>query len=146
MPSWREYHSIALLLGTVLQIIVCVYRQFPCGNSSLAKLKASQIEEWRILYPMTSIACAFSTARCVGSRVGLLHIGTTRELLCLLWDARRLSCKSGMWCKSNAWCCKLSSPRVLHLLSRLVVYEVPSGSARWRLDRVVFVNQQNTGY
>jgi len=64
MPSWRDYHRIALVLGTILRTIDCLYLQLPDGNPPLAELKASQSEEWRILYPITSVACAFSTARC----------------------------------------------------------------------------------
>jgi len=71
-------------------------------------------------------------------------VGTTWELLSLLWDARGLSRKNDVWCKSNAWRGKLSSPHVLNLLSRLVFPEVPGSSARWRLGRFVFVNQQNS--
>jgi len=48
-----------------------------------------------------------------------------RKQLSLLQDTRCLSGKSGMWCKSNAWHCKLSSPRVLKLVLRLHVHEVP---------------------
>jgi hypothetical protein len=71
-------------------------------------------------------------------------VGTTWELPSLLRNARGLSGDNDVWCKSNAQCGKLSSPRVLHLVSRLIVYEVPGGSARWRLGRLVFVNQQNS--
>ena len=28
-PSWRDYHSIALGLGTLLRTIHCVYLQLP---------------------------------------------------------------------------------------------------------------------
>ena len=69
-------------------------------------------------------------------------IGTTWQLLRLLWDARGLSGTSGVRCQSSARRCTLSSPRVLNLVSRLVVHEVPGGAARWRLCRFVFLNQQ----
>jgi len=42
--------------------------------------------------------------------------------------------------------CKLSTPRVLNLVSRHLIHEVPGRCARWRLGRFVFINQQNTGY
>jgi len=45
MPAWRDSHSIALILGTILRTIDCVYLQLPCGNSPLAELKASQSEQ-----------------------------------------------------------------------------------------------------
>ena len=32
MPSWREYHRIALVLGTIFRTIDCVYLQLPVGN------------------------------------------------------------------------------------------------------------------
>ena len=63
MPSWRDHHSIALILCTVLRTIDCVYSQLPSGNPPWAELKASQIEQYCMLYLMTSVACAFSTAR-----------------------------------------------------------------------------------
>ena len=63
MPSGRVYHRIALILETILRTIDCVYLQLPGGNPPLAELKASQSEQLRILYPMTSVASAFSTAR-----------------------------------------------------------------------------------
>jgi hypothetical protein len=62
MPSWRNYHSIALVLDTMHRTIDCVYLQLPGGNPSFAELKAFQMEQGRILYPMTSVPCAFSTA------------------------------------------------------------------------------------
>jgi hypothetical protein len=64
MRSWRNYHRIALVLGTILRTIDCVYLQLSDGNPPLAELKASHSEKSRILYPMTSVAFAFSTARC----------------------------------------------------------------------------------
>jgi len=73
-------------------------------------------------------------------------VGTTSELLCLLWDARGLSGKSGMRCQSNARRRKLASPRLLNPISRLLIHEVPGGCARWRLGRYVFINQQNAEY
>jgi len=63
MSSWRNDHSIALVLGTIHQTIDCVYVPLPGGNPPLAELKALQMEQCRIFYPMTSVACAFSTAR-----------------------------------------------------------------------------------
>jgi len=51
-----------------------------------------------------------------------------------------------MRCQSNARRRKLSSPRVLNLVSRLSIHEVPGGCARQRLGRFVFINQQNAGY
>ena len=59
----RNYHSIALVLGTIHGTIDCVYLQLPGGNPPLPEVKALQIEQWLILYHMTSVACAFSNAR-----------------------------------------------------------------------------------
>jgi hypothetical protein len=39
MASWRDYHRIVLVLGTILLAIVCVYLQLPGGNPPLAELK-----------------------------------------------------------------------------------------------------------
>jgi hypothetical protein len=63
MHSWLNSHSIALVLSTILRTIDCVYLQLPDANPPLAELKASQSEQCRILYPMTSVACASATAR-----------------------------------------------------------------------------------
>jgi len=71
-------------------------------------------------------------------------VGTTWELLSLLWDARGLSSKNDVWCKRNTQHGILCSPQVLNPVSRLVVLEVPGASTRWRLGRLVFVNQQNS--
>ena len=73
MPSWHGYHSYALVPGTILWTIDCVYLQLPSGHPPLAELKALQSEQCRILYSITSVGWAFSTARCCGSLVGLLH-------------------------------------------------------------------------
>jgi len=40
----------------------------------------------------------------------------------------------------------VSSPRVLHRVSRPLIHEVPGGCASGRLGRFVFINQHNTGY
>jgi len=40
MLSWRTYHWIALVLGTILRTIGCVYLQLPVANPLLAELKA----------------------------------------------------------------------------------------------------------
>jgi len=70
-------------------------------------------------------------------------VGTTWELLTLLWNARGLSGKSSVWYKSNAWHCKLSSLWVLGPVSRPLIHEVPGCCARWRLGHIVFVNRHN---
>jgi len=59
------------------------------GNPPLAELKASQSDQWRILYPMTSDVCAFSTSRCVGSPVvGLCCWDNLRTTQFALWYMR----------------------------------------------------------
>jgi hypothetical protein len=40
--SWRDYGGIALILGTILRMIDCVYLQLPGGNPPFAELKAMQ--------------------------------------------------------------------------------------------------------
>jgi len=73
-------------------------------------------------------------------------VGTTPELLSFLQDAWGLSGKSGMRCQSNTQRHKLSSPRELNLISRLIIHAVSGGCARWGLGRCVFFNQQNAGH
>jgi hypothetical protein len=45
MPSWRNYHRIALVLGTILETIDRVYLQLSGGNLPLPELTASQSEQ-----------------------------------------------------------------------------------------------------
>ena len=45
MLSSRDYHRIALVLGTILRTIDCVYVQLPVGNLPLAELKASHSKQ-----------------------------------------------------------------------------------------------------
>jgi hypothetical protein len=45
MPSWRNYHRIALVLGTIHRTIDCLYLQLPGGYPPLAKLQALLIEQ-----------------------------------------------------------------------------------------------------
>jgi len=45
MPSWRNYHRVALVLGTIHRTIDCVYLQLPGANPPLAELKALQMEQ-----------------------------------------------------------------------------------------------------
>jgi hypothetical protein len=45
MLSWRDYHRVTLILGTILQIIDCVCLQLPGGNPPLAEPKASHSEQ-----------------------------------------------------------------------------------------------------
>jgi len=71
-------------------------------------------------------------------------VGRTWEQLSLLRDAWGLSGKNDVLFLHNACHGKQSSPWVLNLLSRLLVDEMPGGSARCRLGRFVFVNQQNS--
>ena len=78
--------------------------------------------------------------------LGGCTIGTTWELLSVLWDARGLSDKSGVWWKSTDRCRKLFSPQVQNLVFKLLVSEVRGGCVRGRLGCFVFINQQTTGY
>jgi len=70
-------------------------------------------------------------------------VGTTWKQLSLPRDAGGLSGKGGMRCQKNARWCKLSSPRVRNLVSRLVIHGNPGGAGCWLVCRFVFVNQQN---
>jgi len=73
-------------------------------------------------------------------------VGTTWELLTLLRDALGLRSKSGMRYQSNTQHRKLSSPRVLKLVSRLLIHEVLGGCPSWSMGRCEFANQQNAQY
>jgi hypothetical protein len=45
MPSWRNYHHIALVIGTILRTIDSLYLQLPGGNPTLVELKELQSEQ-----------------------------------------------------------------------------------------------------
>jgi hypothetical protein len=45
MPSWHDYHRIALVLGMILRTIDWIYLELPGGNPPLAELKASQSKQ-----------------------------------------------------------------------------------------------------
>jgi len=108
--------------------------------------RAKSIAEQTMTYSLSydiSCLCFFHCWALVAVLDGYT-VGTTWELLSLLRDARSLSGEENVWCKRNAWRHKLSSPRVVNLVSRLVIHEVPGSSARWRLGRFVFVDQQNS--
>jgi len=82
----------------------------------------------------------------LGMLVGVLDgytVGTTGELLSLLWDARGESATSCVWCKSDTWHHKRSSLWVPRLVSSLLNHEVPTGCASWRLGHFVIINWQN---
>jgi len=143
MPSWRGHHSIALVFGTILRTIDCVYYPLPGGNPPFAEQKALQSEQWHSLHLMTSVACAFSTARRFGTFVGWLHSWDNLRTTQFAPRCTRSNQEHGVWCNTNARCRKRSSPRVLNLVSRLLIHEVPGGCARWMLGRFVFVNKQN---
>jgi len=70
-------------------------------------------------------------------------VGTIWEKLRMLRDAQDLSSNSRLQCKRNVLCRRISAVWLLNLISRLLIHDVPSGCARWRLGRVVFFNQQN---
>jgi len=70
-------------------------------------------------------------------------VGTTWELLSLLWDERGLSTEHCEWCRRDAWHRKRFSLRVLNLILRLLIHEVPGGCSRWKLGRFVIVHHQN---
>ena len=88
----------------------------------------------RVLFPL------------LGMLVAMLDgctVGTTWDLPSLPWDAPGLSSESGVWCKTNAWHHKLLSLRVLNLVLRVLIHQVPGGCARWRQSHFVHINQQN---
>jgi len=108
--------------------------------------RATYIAKRTMTYSLSydiSCVCFFHCLALVAILDGC-SVGKTWELLSLLQDARGLSGKNDIWCKCNAWLGKLFSLWVLNLVSRLVVNEVPGGSARWRLGRIVFINQRNS--
>ena len=101
------------------------------ANNNIFSILSHQL---RVLFPLLGVFVAVFDG---------CTVRTTWDLLSLLWDARGLSSKSGVWCKSSAWYCKLSSPLVLNRVSTHISYQVPGGCARWRLAFFVFINQQN---
>jgi hypothetical protein len=80
--------------------------------------------------------------------VALLDVCTLarpRELLSLLQGVRCLCIKRGVWYKKNARRCKLSSPWILYLVSRLVIHVMPGGCISWWLGCFVFIYKENAG-
>jgi len=146
MTSCRGHHSITRILGPILQTIDCLYSQLRGGNSPLGELNALQSEQWCILHPKTSVACAVSTARHVCRRVGWLHSwDLLRTTQCAPWWMRS-DRYCGVSSKSSSWHHKPSSAWVFNLLIKLLIQEVPGGCPQGRLGCVLFVNQQNTAY
>jgi len=95
---------------------------------------------------MTSVVCAFTTARCVGRCVGWLHsVDNLRTTLCA---PRCMRSEQYKWCvmQQQHWVSYTVLTCVLDLVLSLVVFEVPGCFARWRLGHFVFYNQQNAGY
>jgi hypothetical protein len=110
--------------------------------------RAKSITKRTVTYSLSydiSCVCFFHCWALVAMLDGC-SVGTTWELLSLLWDARGLSGKSGIRCPSNAQCRKLFSPCILNLVPRLLIHKVPRSCARWRLGHIVFINEQNAGY
>ena len=105
MPSSHNYHGIALFLGTILWTIDCECHQCPGGNPPLAALEISQIEVWLFLYPITSVACAFSTAGGIGSCVRWLQS----------WNDLRTTQFAPRYTRSEQW--KLYVMQMQHLAS-----------------------------
>jgi len=85
-------HSVALVLGTILHIMDCLYLRLPGGNDPLSVLKESQSEQWHILSPMTLDGCACSTARFISCHVGRWHswdnLTITQFALRCMWSER----------------------------------------------------------
>jgi len=73
MPSWCNYRSITLVLGTILRTIDFVYLQLPGGNPPLAELNASQSEPRRIESILGHLLGVYFPPLGVGSHVGWLH-------------------------------------------------------------------------
>jgi len=65
MPCWRDHHSIALILCTILQSIDCVYLQLPGGNPPFGRAKS--ITKRSMLYSLSydiSWVCFFHRQGC----------------------------------------------------------------------------------
>jgi len=45
MPSWPDYQWIAIILGTILRVIDCVYLELRGGNPVWLELEALQREQ-----------------------------------------------------------------------------------------------------
>jgi len=88
MPSWRHYHSIALILGIILPSIICVYLQLHGWNPHLAELmhRKANKDVFSILWHQLRVLCPL-----LCMLVAVLDgctVGKNWELLSLLWDAR----------------------------------------------------------
>jgi len=145
------------LLGTVIMVLHSVLAQyfeplivyilcFPAEIPLWQSYKHSKANSdvFSILWHPLHLLCPP-----LGMMVAVLDwwiVRTNWELRSVLWDAPCLSCDSVVRCKSNARRCRLSSPWVLNLISRLLIHEVPGGCARSTLGRFVFVHKQNAGY
>jgi len=64
-----------LFLAHYLEPSIVYIISFPGGNSTLAELNTSQIEQRRNLYPMTTVACVFPP---LGVLVAVLDCCTVR--------------------------------------------------------------------
>jgi len=145
IPSWSKYHRIALVGGTILPTIICVYHQLCGENPSLAEIKLSQCEEWHIRYTMTSAAFASSHHLAWTAELDGCTVGTTCELRGVLQEAQGLKGSSRRWCQSNAQRHQLFSPCMQNIVFRLLNHEVPGVCTRWRQGRVLDINYQNSG-
>jgi len=150
MPLWCNHHTIILTFAIIVWTIDGVYCQLSSRNPILAELKELQSKQWHILYHMTSVGCAFSTARHVGSRVGscvakLHSLANPKTNQCI---SRWMRSEPSKWCMTHMQCPEWYPflPEVLNLLLRHLMHEVPCGCARWFLGRLLSVNQQNGGY
>jgi hypothetical protein len=87
---WRNYHCIALILGTVRRTFNCVSLQVLDGNPALEALKALESEKNNVfsIYDIDWV-CFFHCE----ALVAVLHdctVGTTWQLLSLHQDAQCL--------------------------------------------------------
>jgi len=73
LPFWWCSQSIALVLGSILRTIDCVYLLFSGWKPPFAELKPWQSEQWHLLYCITSVAWSLSTARPISSHIGWFH-------------------------------------------------------------------------
>jgi len=146
MPCSRGYRSIALVIGTILRTIDCVYLQLPGGNAPLTVLQHGNANNDVFSILWHQLRVLFPPLGMLGAGLDGYIVRATWELRGVLRDARGLSGESGVRCKGNTRRHKLSSLRVIYSVSRLLIHEMRGGCTRWRLGRFVFVKQHNAGY
>jgi len=76
----------------------------------------------------------------------VVQLGQLQNNSVRIQNGRGLSAKRDQCGKSNTSCHEISSPRLLDIISWLLIQKVACGCASWRLGHFVFVTKQNAGF